>query len=168
MEYDPMYPHKFVILQHQERYTYELMDKFSKYFESKKRAMPGFPEGFNDLSEPVDASLTKEEVKASSTVDTKLVKNLQSIKGSLLWLVIRTCPDLAWAYSRIAFLITRYPVAAQAQIKEICRYILYTGSMATKYTELKSKKILLVYADILFAPQEQKRHKKLVVAWGGN
>eukprot|EP00971_Amphidinium_carterae_P038839 763286-Amphidinium_carterae.1 len=90
------------------------MDKFPEYFESKKRAMPGSPEGFNDLSEPVDAPLTKEEIKASSTVDTKLVKHLQSIGGSLLWLVIRTRPDLA--------------------------YILYTGPMAMRYTGLKSRK----------------------------
>eukprot|EP00971_Amphidinium_carterae_P204589 4060021-Amphidinium_carterae.1 len=71
--------------------------------------MPGSPEGFNDLGEPVDAPLPTEEIKASSTVDTKLVKHLPSIGGSFLWLVIRTRLDLAWAYSRIASLITRYP-----------------------------------------------------------
>eukprot|EP00971_Amphidinium_carterae_P203075 4029985-Amphidinium_carterae.1 len=79
MEYDPMYPDKSVILLHQERYTYELMEKFPEYFESKKRA-----EGFKDLSEPVDSPLTTEEVKASSTVDLKLVKHLQTVGGSLL------------------------------------------------------------------------------------
>eukprot|EP00971_Amphidinium_carterae_P053833 1060205-Amphidinium_carterae.1 len=60
------------------------MEKFPEYFESKMRAMPGSPEGFNDLSEPVDSPLTTEEVKASSTVDLKLVKHLQSVGGSLL------------------------------------------------------------------------------------
>eukprot|EP00971_Amphidinium_carterae_P312820 6217089-Amphidinium_carterae.1 len=170
MEYDPMYPDKSVILLHQERYTYELMEKFPEYFESKKRATPGSPEGFKDLSEPVDAPLSKEEIKASSTADLKLVSHLQSVGGSLLWLVIRTRPDLAWAYSRTASLITRYPVAAQSRMKEICRYILYTGPMAMKYTGIKSKKLppLDVYADISFAPQGQKSHEGLVVVWGGN
>eukprot|EP00971_Amphidinium_carterae_P266835 5292980-Amphidinium_carterae.2 len=77
----------------------------------------GSPEGFKDLSEPVDAPLSKEETTASSTSDLKLVRHLQSVGGSLLWLVIRTRPDLAWAYNRIASLITRYPVAAQSRMK---------------------------------------------------
>eukprot|EP00971_Amphidinium_carterae_P349629 6491116-Amphidinium_carterae.1 len=151
MEYDPMYPDKSVILLHRERR--ELC-----------------PEGFKDLSEPVDAPLSKEEITASSTADLKLVRHLQSVGGSLLWLVIRTRPDLAWAYSRIASLITRYPVAAQSRMKEICRYILYTGPMAMKYTGIKSKKLppLDVYADISFAPQGQKSHEGLLVMWGGN
>eukprot|EP00971_Amphidinium_carterae_P152583 3023859-Amphidinium_carterae.1 len=61
------------------------MEKFPEYFESKKRAVPGSPKGFNDLSETVDAPLTKEEVQASSTVDLKLVRHPQSVGGSLLW-----------------------------------------------------------------------------------
>eukprot|EP00971_Amphidinium_carterae_P290736 5773205-Amphidinium_carterae.2 len=170
MEYDPMYPDKSVILLHQERYTYELMEKFHEYLESKKRAVPGSPEGFKDLSEPVDAPLSKEEIKASSTADLKLVRHLQSVGGSLLWLVMRTRPDLAWAYSCITSLITRYPVAAQSRMKEICRYILYTGPMAMKYTGIKSKKLppLDAYADISFAPQGQKSHEGLLVMWDGN
>eukprot|EP00971_Amphidinium_carterae_P266627 5289082-Amphidinium_carterae.1 len=41
--------------------------------------------------------------------------------------------------------------------------------MAMKYTGLKSRKTPLdVYADISFAPQGQKSHEGLVVAWGGN
>eukprot|EP00971_Amphidinium_carterae_P152737 3027320-Amphidinium_carterae.1 len=61
--------------------------------------MPGSPEGFNDLSEPVDASLTTEEIKASSTVDTKLVKHLQSIEGSLKSkkVPLDVCADISFA-----------------------------------------------------------------------
>eukprot|EP00971_Amphidinium_carterae_P164794 3267287-Amphidinium_carterae.1 len=109
IEYDSMYPDQSVILLHQERYTYELMEKFPDYFEhTKKRAVPGSAEGFHDLCEPVDAPLSKAEQGSSSTVtpDPKLVRHLQSVGGSLLWLVIRTRPDMAWAYSRVASLIT--------------------------------------------------------------
>eukprot|EP00971_Amphidinium_carterae_P244611 4856884-Amphidinium_carterae.3 len=42
--------------------------------------------------------------------------------------------------------------------------------MAMKCTEIKSKKLppLDVYAGISFAPQGQKSHEGLIVAWGGN
>eukprot|EP00971_Amphidinium_carterae_P183537 3643156-Amphidinium_carterae.1 len=41
IEYDSMYPDQSVVLLHQERYTYELMEKFPEYFEhAKKRAVP--------------------------------------------------------------------------------------------------------------------------------
>eukprot|EP00971_Amphidinium_carterae_P107921 2136562-Amphidinium_carterae.1 len=60
IEYDSMYPDQSVILLHQERYTYELMEKFPDYFDhAKKRAVPGSAEGFHDLCEPVDAPLSK-------------------------------------------------------------------------------------------------------------
>eukprot|EP00971_Amphidinium_carterae_P348216 6490385-Amphidinium_carterae.1 len=46
IEYDPMHPDQSFILLHQERYTYELMDKFTEYFDHvKTRAVPGSAEG---------------------------------------------------------------------------------------------------------------------------
>eukprot|EP00971_Amphidinium_carterae_P041546 815925-Amphidinium_carterae.1 len=99
------------------------MEKFPEYFDhAKKRAVPGSSEGFKDLCEPVDAPLSKDEQGNSSPPDLKLVRHLQAVGGSLLWLVIRTRPDMAWAYSRVASLITRHPQAALARMKEICRY----------------------------------------------
>eukprot|EP00971_Amphidinium_carterae_P011375 224048-Amphidinium_carterae.1 len=159
-------------IEHQERYTYELMEKFPEYFEhAKKRAVPGSAEGFHDLCEPVDAPLSKAEQGSSSTValDPKLVRHLQSVGGSLLWLVICTRPDMAWAYSRVASLITRYPQAALSRMKEICRYLLYTGPMAMRYVQIKGDPLppLDVFADISFAPQGQKSHEGLIVIWGG-
>eukprot|EP00971_Amphidinium_carterae_P101950 2018313-Amphidinium_carterae.1 len=66
------------------------------------------------MAEPVDAPLsaTEQSGKVLTTEKTKLVKHLQSIGGSVLWLVICTRPDMALAYSRIASLITRHPKAA--------------------------------------------------------
>eukprot|EP00971_Amphidinium_carterae_P015727 310198-Amphidinium_carterae.1 len=64
---------------------------------------------------------------------------------------------MAWAYSRIASLITRHPKAAMTRMKELCRYLVYTGPMAMKYRALATKEPtpLDVYADISFAPQGQ-------------
>eukprot|EP00971_Amphidinium_carterae_P056931 1125733-Amphidinium_carterae.3 len=140
IEYDSMYPDQTLILIHQGRYTYELMEKFPDYFDhAKKRDVPGSAEGFHDLCEPVDAPLSKAEQGSSSSVapDPKLVRHLQSVGGSLVWLVIRTRPDTAWAYSPVASLITRYPQAALSRMQEICRYLFYTGTMAMRYVKVK-------------------------------
>eukprot|EP00971_Amphidinium_carterae_P203407 4036581-Amphidinium_carterae.2 len=77
---------------------------------------------------------------------------------------------MAWAYCRVASLITRYPQAALSRMKEICRYLLYTGPMAMRYVHIKGDPLppLDVFADIFFAPQRQKSHEGLIVIWGGN
>eukprot|EP00971_Amphidinium_carterae_P215086 4269050-Amphidinium_carterae.1 len=147
------------------------MEKFPEYFDhAKKRAVPGSSEGFQDLCEPVDAPLSPDEQGHSSTPDLKLVRHLQAVGGSLLWLVIRTRPDMAWSYSRVASLITKHPQAALARMKEICRYLLYTGPMAMRYVKVTGDPLppIHVYADISFAPQGQKSHEGLIVIWGGN
>eukprot|EP00971_Amphidinium_carterae_P114695 2272264-Amphidinium_carterae.1 len=68
---------------------------------------------------------------------------------------------MAWAYSRIASLITRHPKAAASRMKELCRYLVYTGPMAMKYQVLSNKlsNPLDVYAYVSFAPQGQKSHE---------
>eukprot|EP00971_Amphidinium_carterae_P350393 6491519-Amphidinium_carterae.2 len=43
---------------------------------------------------------------------------------------------MAWAYSRVASLITKHPQAALARIKEICGYLLYTCFMAMRYVKV--------------------------------
>eukprot|EP00971_Amphidinium_carterae_P121797 2411832-Amphidinium_carterae.1 len=39
---------------------------------------------------------------------------------------------MAWAYSRVASLITKHTQAALARMKEICRYLSHTGPMAMR------------------------------------
>eukprot|EP00971_Amphidinium_carterae_P350872 6491783-Amphidinium_carterae.3 len=130
IEYEPGCKNRDVILLHQERYTYELMDKFPEYFNDvRQRAVPGSSEGFKDIAEPIDAPLStcEQSDKVLTAEETRLVKHLQSIGGS---------PNCIPNY-------TRHLKAASSRMKELCRYLVYTGPMA---------------ADISF----------MVVLWGPN
>ena len=176
LEYEPAQPgkkdSKKAILLHQDRYTQELLEKFPELCQ-KPRAVPSTPESFKDLSEAVGAPLPKEATqKKLSVEDQKLVKQLQRMGGSLLWLVIRTRPDLAWAYSRVASLITRAPKAAYDRMKQLFRYVAYTGTMALKYVGVEHSLLnpltLQVFSDISFAPNGEKSHEGILVLWGSN
>eukprot|EP00971_Amphidinium_carterae_P279345 5545509-Amphidinium_carterae.1 len=84
MEYDPESTNRDVILLHQERYTYELMEKFPEHFNDvKQRGVPGSSDGFKDMNEPVDAPLSAHETSSATLTaeETKLIKHLQSVGG---------------------------------------------------------------------------------------
>eukprot|EP00971_Amphidinium_carterae_P195260 3874620-Amphidinium_carterae.1 len=79
------------------------MDTLNKFCPSlilRKRTTPGEPEGFSPVTPTKKPQQDKEPIDDAA---------LASILGSLLWLSLRTRPDISWAISRLASLAATEP-----------------------------------------------------------
>ena len=88
--------------------------------------------------------------------------------GCLNWIALRTRPDIAWATSRAASLITHDPDACFVRVKHICQYLHHTLSYALRYVPIppQSKQKLWVLGDASFAPTGEKSQQGIVVYHG--
>ena len=88
--------------------------------------------------------------------------------GCLNWIALRTRPDIAWATSRAASLITQDPDLCFIRAKHICQYLQHTLSYALRYVPIPplSKQKLWVLGDASFAPTGEKSQQGIVVYHG--
>ena len=77
-------------------------------------------------------------------------------------------PDIAWATSRAASLITHDPDLCFVRVKHICQYLQHTLSYALRYVPVPpmSKQKLWVLGDASFAPTGEKSQQGIVVYHG--
>ena len=94
--------------------------------------------------------------------------NLPAIVGCLNWIALRCRPDIAWATSRAASLITHDPDLCFIRVKHICQYLHHTLSYALRYVPIppQSKRKLWVLGDASFAPTGEKSQQGIVVHHG--
>ena len=88
--------------------------------------------------------------------------------GCLNWIALRTRPDIAWATSRAASLITHNPDTCFIRVKHICQYLHHTLDYALRYVPRppQSKHKLWVLGDASFAPTGEKSQQGLIVYHG--
>ena len=88
--------------------------------------------------------------------------------GCLNWIALRTRPDIAWATSRAASLITHDPDLCSIRVKHICQYLQHTLSYALRYVPVPptSKQKRWVLGDASFAPTGEKSQQGIVVYHG--
>ena len=81
---------------------------------------------------------------------------------------MRTRPDIAWATSRAASLITHDPDTCFIRVKHICQYLHYTLGYALRYVPIppQSKHKLWALGDASFAPTGEKSQQGLIVYHG--
>ena len=98
----------------------------------------------------------------------QVVINLPAIVGCLNWIALRSRPDIAWATSRAASLITHDPDLCFIRVKHICQYLQHTLSYALRYVPIppSSKQKLWVLGDASFAPTGEKSQQGIVVYHG--
>ena len=91
--------------------------------------------------------------------------NLPAIVGCLNWIALRTRPEIAWATSRAASLITHDPDTCFIRVKYICQYL---HRYALRYVPIppQSKQKLWVLGDPSFAPTGEKSQQGIVVYHG--
>ena len=94
--------------------------------------------------------------------------NLPAIVGCLNWMALRSRPDIAWATSRAASLITHDPDLCFIRVKHICQYVQYTLGYTLRYVPVPptSKQKLWVLGDASFAPTGEKSQQGIVVYHG--
>ena len=137
-------------------YIIEVLMKFEPSLQLKTRTTPGNHESFPTRptsSNPTDAeyveymtalqSLLQDEIVEINAVEKKNTKlhysseqnliNLPAIVGCLNWIALRTRPDIAWATSRAASLITHDSDTCFICVKHICQYLHHTLGYALRY-----------------------------------
>eukprot|EP00971_Amphidinium_carterae_P352616 6492676-Amphidinium_carterae.1 len=131
------------VIIHQTRYTEEIIQRHPDAFTSPKTS-PSPQESWKDSEE--DACFGK--------VDETLLKKIQQIGGAILWLVVKSRPDLSWSYSKIASLQGKNTSAAWQRLKHLCGYVLSRPDLGIKIEKRpKSEMDLQLFADISFSPE---------------
>ena len=142
------------ILLNQMEYILEVLLKFEPSLQLKTRTTPGNQESFSPSSttsqdqtvaeyldslqmliaeDIIDAeAATKPNPRLHYNSD-QVVVNLPAIVGCLNWIALRSRPDIAWATSRAASLITHDADLCFVRVKHICQYLQYTLSYALRY-----------------------------------
>ena len=168
------------VLLNQMEYVIEVLMKLEPSLQLKTRTTPGNQESFvsgqahhysneHAFQEYVESLQALADIIEADKVKTTGPKlhcdsdqvpiNLPAIVGCLNWIALRTRPDIAWATSRAASLITHDPDACFIRVKHICQYLHHTLSYALRYasTPPQSKQKLWALGDASFAPTGEKR-----------
>ena len=179
------------ILLNQMEYIIEVLMKFEPSLQLKVRTTPGNQESFvtknatllstdeaiQEYLQSLQALVQDEIIEADKVkkVSPKLHYNsdqspinLPAIVGCLNWIALRTRPDIAWATSRAASLITHDPDTCFIRVKHICQYLHHTLGYALRCVPIppQSKHKLWVLGDASFALIGEKSQQGVVVYHG--
>eukprot|EP00971_Amphidinium_carterae_P248241 4928380-Amphidinium_carterae.3 len=93
---------------HQQPYVMDTLNKFCPSLILRKRTTQSDAEGFMPKQKPKEPT-------------TELIDDaaLASILCSLLWLSLRTRPDISWAVSRLASLASTEPEETRRRLKQL-------------------------------------------------
>jgi len=145
---------------HQDAYAHMLLDRHEMAGRPlAEKATPGAPVHFG-----AEAKLGQDPD------DAKNIKFCQQALGGLLWLVTRTRPDLAWAYSVAASMTTRNPREAATRVRHLLGYLKGTMEVGLQYDRSfpVGGRVLDLYADASFAPMGGASHGGSVAYLSGN
>ena len=177
------------ILLSQMEYILDVLLTFEPSLQLKTRTTPGNQESFSPSSsmshdqavaehlESLNALIADDVIDADKALKTspklhynsdQVVINLPAIVGCLNWIALRSRPDIAWAISRAASLITHDADLCFVRVKHICQYLQHTLSYALRYVPIPplSKQKLWVLGDASFAPTGEKSQQGIVVYHG--
>eukprot|EP00971_Amphidinium_carterae_P338248 6475491-Amphidinium_carterae.2 len=124
------------------------MDTLNKFCPSlilRKRTTPGEPEGFAPVT-PKKPQQDKEPIDDAA---------LASILGSLLWLSLRTRPDISWAVSRLASLAATEPDETRSRLKQLMSYLRWTLDFAMVFSGSQEQASLDVYTDASWSDRRE-------------
>ena len=135
------------VLLNQMEYIIEVLMKLEPSLQLKVRTTPGNQESFASKQAhhfATDAylqslqALAQDEIIEADKVKMTSPKlhynsdqspvDLPAIVGCLNWIALRTRPDVAWATSRAASLITHNPDTCFIRVKRVCQYLHHTLS----------------------------------------
>ena len=107
---------------------------------------------------PVSGTAAPERPKASAVV------------GALLWISLRTRPDIAWAVSRAASYVTTDSDLCHSRVKHIMQYLFGTFNQGLSYKPVSgnARRHRWSFADASFAPQGSRSHEGALVIHGSS
>ena len=134
------------LLLHQHHYTEELLSEHASHITARKRTTTGEPEHFNK-----QAPLPPDH----SNIDhLEWIKIGQRVLGAMLWLSTRTRPDLAYAVSATAQVLTRDIESLKVRLCHLLQYINTTKALGLFYRYPTKRELtdFTVFGDASFAP----------------
>ena len=134
------------ILLHQHHYTQELLRNHSSHISARKRNTSGEPTHFQkDPPLPPDPANSEHQ---------RWIKIGQRILGGLLWLSTRTRPDLAFAVSSAAQVLTKDIELLKVKLRHLLQYLSTTQTLALLYPYPRDREMtdFAVFSDSSFAP----------------
>ena len=172
----------------QMEYIIEVFMKFEPSLQLKVRTTPGNQESFatknvtfQSIEEAIQEclqslqALVQDEITEVDKVKKENPKlhynsnqspiNLPAIVGCLNWIALRARPDIAWATSRAASLITHDPDTCFIRVKHICQYLHHKMGFVLRKVPIppQSKHKLWVLGDDSFAPTGERSQQGVVV-----
>jgi hypothetical protein len=140
---------------HQADYAHMVVDKFEEGRPLAPESIPGSALHHN----ATDRSKKSKE-------DEINIKFCQRALGSLLWLVTRTRPDMAWSYSVAASMTTRMPQEAAARTRHLLGYLKQARGVGLVFRRPQQGYHRVdIYADASFAPAGGPSHDGGAVAY---
>ena len=119
------------------------------------------------------------EAEPEDEVCQETVRKCQQVIGEILYLSVRTRPDLAYVCSRLAAVMTKRPKATFEAAMGTVGYIAATTGVGFVYSRddvgplsgqrrgLQRHGLLEVYTDASFAPECQRSQEAAVIYWRG-
>ena len=134
------------LLLHQHHYTNDLLAEHSSHITARKRLTSGEPDHFKK-DDPLPPDATNPDHQ-------EWVKRGQRILGGLLWLSTRTRPDLAFAVSSTAQVLTRDLELLKVKLRHILQYLNTTKTLGLLYPYPRKRDLteFTVFGDSSFAP----------------
>ena len=134
------------ILLHQHHYTQDLLHNHSSHISARKRNTSGEPTHFQkDPPLPPDPTNSEHQ---------RWIKIGQKMLGGLLWLSTRTRPDLAFAVSSAAQVLTKDIELLKVKLRHLLQYLSTTQTLALLYPYPRDREMtdFAVFSDSSFAP----------------
>ena len=148
---------------HQQAFTLEVLERVCPSLLLRRMSVPGQPESFGQQQ-----TIEKEQgTSKSDRLDLSEEATLPSLVGSLLWLSLRTRPDIAWAVSRIASLATEHPLEAWRRVKHVLQYLRWTLDFGMVFTPHNDHH-LYCFTDASLSPTGERSHQGIAIYWGPN
>ena len=134
------------LLLHQHHYTNDLLNEHSSHITARKRLTSGEPDRFKK-DDPLPPDATNPDHQ-------EWVKRGQRILGGFLWLSTRTRPDLAFAVSPAAQVLTKNLELLKVKLRHILQYLNTTRTLGLRYPYPRKRDLMefTVFGDSSFAP----------------
>ena len=133
------------------------------------------------VQQPRPVPFTKPEVPDGVDVNADDVKKAQGLVGELLWLSVRTRPDISFGVAWMAQHITKCPQLVVKAAEEMVGYLLGTQSLGLSYERCvggrgvdgalpfaHAMKRIELYADVSYAPGGGRSHQGVMACYGGS
>ena len=153
-------------LVHQQSYIHAfLQEMFGEYL--KDRRTPGEPDSYSNKSEHHAQKARVKHPVLRPDQDPLEHTPILRLVGVLLWVSLRTRPDISWAVARITRLASSDESRARVCVKHVAQYLKWTLHFALFYEPVTDRK-WHCYTDASWSPEGDYSHQAVAIYYDTN